>query len=334
MDISPNDLRTYEFQAQMRGYDKEEVRNILEKAATALEKSKQDHLRLSMEMDSLRSQLAGLRQFEDSIKNAAIDARRNADQTIANAKREAEILMTKARAEAEQVFGSRTNRVEELEAKITALENTHKNYMAKLRSLISSHMDMVNENAPIKLDGTRTSEPGPLDVTDSADITTKSRTTFATEPEAPKPVHFEEANAPGKFIASLPTQQKPVTQTSQVDPELAATLEQYTNRSGKVPTQQPPAPITSKIPTQQFATVHEPPATPAPDASGRLHISSNFSSPQSFEHSSINIDASTAPAAKPQPPSNDGSLSADNLADELDRVVAKFEEEISKAEKS
>ncbi len=329
MDISPNDLRTYEFQTQMRGYDKEEVRNILEKAATALEKSKQDHLRLSMEMDSLKSQLAGLRQFEDSIKNAAIDARRNADQTIAQAKREAEILLNKAKADAEQVFGSRTNRVEELDAKINALETTHKSYITKLRSIVSAHMDMINEGASMKLDGTRVSDTSPIDVTDSADITTKSRTTFATEPEAPKAVHFEEANAPGKFVASLPQQTS--SQPTGIDPELAASLEKYANRSGKVSTQ-PAASSTAKIATQQFATVHEPPATPAPDASGRLHISSNFSSPQSFEHSSINIDANATPATKP--PTSDGSLSADNLADELDRVVAKFEEEISKAEKN
>lgn len=332
MDISPNDLRTYEFQAQMRGYDKEEVRNILEKAATALEKSKQDHLRQSMEMDSLKSQLAGLRQFEDSIKNAAIDARRNADQTIAHAKREAEIMLTKARAEAEQVFGTRATRVEELEQKIISLESTHKAYIAKLRSVISSHMDMINDNAATKLDGTRTSDASPLDVTDTADITTKSRTTFASEPEAHKATHIEEANAPGKFVASLPT--KPVAQPTGIDPELAASLEKYANRSGKVPSQPDSASSTDKIKTNQFSTVHEPPVAPAPDASGRLHISSNFSSPQSFEHSSINIDAATAQNQKPSQASTDGSITPDSLADELDRVVAKFEEEISKAEKS
>ena len=72
MSLTPNDIRNYEFSNQMRGYDKEEVDDFLEQTARALEEVKQENLKLSMEMDSLKSQLAGLRQFEDKIGRAHV----------------------------------------------------------------------------------------------------------------------------------------------------------------------------------------------------------------------------------------------------------------------
>ena len=75
MDLSPNDIRGYEFPNQMRGYDKDEVDNFLEQVANAFEEMKQQNLKYSMEIESLKSQLSGLKQFEDTIKSAAIDAR-------------------------------------------------------------------------------------------------------------------------------------------------------------------------------------------------------------------------------------------------------------------
>ncbi len=61
MDLSPNDIRNYEFSNQMRGYDKEEVDSFLDKIAEGLENLKQDNLKLSMEIDSLRSQISAFK---------------------------------------------------------------------------------------------------------------------------------------------------------------------------------------------------------------------------------------------------------------------------------
>ena len=87
MDLSPNDIRNYEFPTQLRGYEKDEVDKFKDQVAEAIEQLKQENLKYSMEIESIKGQLSGLRQFEDAIKSAAIDARRNADLTIANAKK-------------------------------------------------------------------------------------------------------------------------------------------------------------------------------------------------------------------------------------------------------
>ena len=86
MDLSPNDVRNYEFSTQMRGYARDDVDDFREQIAAAMEILKQENHKLSMEIDSVKMQLSGLRHFEDTIKDAAIDARRNADMTVANDK--------------------------------------------------------------------------------------------------------------------------------------------------------------------------------------------------------------------------------------------------------
>ena len=122
MDLTPNDIRNYEFSSQMRGYDKDEVDTFLNQVASALEEMKQENLKQSLEVDSLKTQIAGLREFEDTIKNAAIDARRNADMTISNAKKEAELILNKAKAEGDKIVGSRSKQISDLENKIAKME--------------------------------------------------------------------------------------------------------------------------------------------------------------------------------------------------------------------
>ncbi|MBD3402924.1 DivIVA domain-containing protein, partial [candidate division GN15 bacterium] len=67
MDLSPNDIRSYQFPNQMRGYDREEVDGFREQMAQAFETLKQEQVKLSMENESLKNQLAALKQFEDTI---------------------------------------------------------------------------------------------------------------------------------------------------------------------------------------------------------------------------------------------------------------------------
>lgn len=148
--LSPNDIRNYEFAHQMRGYDKDEVREFLDQIATSVEDLKQENLKLSMERDTLRTQLEALKQFEDTIKSAAIDARRNADTLVANARREVNELLTRARAQAEETVGSRKDEAVRLDEQISKLQMTKASYQAKLKNLIESHLALIEEIQQLK----------------------------------------------------------------------------------------------------------------------------------------------------------------------------------------
>ena len=321
MDLSPNDIRNFEFGTQMRGYDKDAVDNFKEQVAQTIEMLKQENLRLSMEGDSVKLQLAGLKQFEDAIKNAAIDARRNADMTIANAKSEAELIVRRATSEVEQLLSGRTQRHAELETAIQKLELTRKSYLSKLRQLITSHLEWVQELAhaelpPAQQPKAQQVEEDRLEITDTTELLSKGRETIATQPTRAALSRTEDAKAATRII---PVEEQPTAQqvtaalksviqeneqqqTRSIDPELASALESY-RKVGET---------TGK---------HNEPELNVGTDKVRMTQS------QPIEYAQITGDAPNTTQVGPDSQTSD-------LAEVLDKVVSKFEEEMDKAAKS
>jgi len=351
MDLSPNDIRSYEFPNQMRGYAREEVDNFLDRVADALEGVKHENLKLSMEIESLKSQLAGLMQFEDTIKSAAIDARRNADMTIATAKQEAEMITSKARTEADNLIAQRSRDVAEIENQITKLGLTKKSYLSKIRSLIQAHLEMVDEIDAVEIDGARASEA--IKITQSTDLTTEQRETVASRPsetpsqtveEAPAMTADEESVAVDSDVAkdvedAIRADEPEVQPESKqpIDPELAAALESYKKTTTEqVETENVYTPPAGTSPPQGVVVETTARAEDIPDgfiakeeeldnerATDKVPVAE---ADTSAEPNSLNPDESTK--ASPNP------LDPDSLAGELDEVATKFDEEMDKAEKS
>ena len=337
MDISPNDIRNYEFSTQMRGYSKDDVDSFLDNVADAMETVKQENLKLSMEVDSLKTQLSGLRQFEDTIKSAAIDARRNADMTMANAKEEADQVLSEARAEAERLVESKEQELKDIEGCVSKAGVIKKSYLSQLRSLIASHLEIVENLSQEK---SMHAEDG-IEVTDSSEMQREQMETVGTEPSDQEPDVTEEANAADKIVSATPETEEgsphepgdkdeASEQASKpIDPELAVALENYQQKLDGQPKPSESAQVDDAIPSQPGEIVETtlraediPPGFIAKDtddqsekATGKMTFDAADSAPET--------DSKSTP-----------SLLPDNLADELDKVAAKFEEEMDKAAKS
>ena len=349
MDLTPNDVRNYEFSNQMRGYSKDEVDSFMDQVAGALEAAKQEQLKLSMEVESLRSQLSGLKQFEETIKSAAIDARRNADLTVANAKQEADMIMSKARQEAESLVNKKAQNLAEIENQITKLSLTKKSYLNKIRAMIQSHLEMIEEIDTSDIDAVSVNKGQKLDITESKDVTTEHRETLAAKPvrHAPKTetieqqatlTSIEEEEVVEDLKQAIREEEEDGGEQAEgiIDPELAAALENYKKAAAQTTIQQqhpapkPAAPdpdevvetnkLAEDIPDGFIAREAELPSDPTTD---RMKIESKANR-QSLEPNALNTDA----------PKSSKSMSPEDIASELDEVAAKFEEEMSKAEKN
>lgn len=383
MSLSPNDIRNYSFPNQMRGYDKDEVDTFKDQVATTLEAQKQEALRLQMEVESLKSQLTGLKQFEDTIKNAAIDARRNADMTMQNAKKEAELVLSRAKEEAEQLIAARAQQVEHMQNQINKLELVKKSYLSKLQNLISNHLELVEEvaslEAPVKPQMPQAAQApkaqakpaaqkkseNDIEITESEELSSSTRETIATQPSKRPNIRTEDANAASDIVtvgaavtpvtAATPKAPKvqdddlteslrkvvkdeqtrdhqaidslddtgdmPVAKDSgDIDPELAAALQQYqhANPSTKAKTAgAPPAepnPIGGQAPKQGEVVETEVPADQVP---GEF----------------VAVRESAEPALANGSGDANAPMDPNDLANTLDSVVKKFEEEMDRAEK-
>lgn len=250
MDLTPNDIRNYEFPSALRGYDKDKVDEFAEQVASVLEEAKQEVLKLTMELNSVRSQLTGLKQFEDTIKNAAIDSRRNADTLLSNAKVEAERILNDARNIVQKTVDEHRSRITDVEEKVHQLELVKKSYFNKLRTLISSHMDLVDEVADLeapKLDTTGINLGGV-----DGDVV-QSEEAGVIQPSTPEAVSQEtgemaqEYEAPAPRVHEVAEGEEPPTE--KLDPELAAALANY-HADDAAPKEMPapPAPELDEIP--------------------------------------------------------------------------------------
>jgi len=347
MDLSPNDIRNYEFTGQLRGYNKDTVDDFKEQAAVALESARQQNLRLSMEIESLKSQLSGLKQFEETIKSAAIDARRNADMTVSNAKQEAKLILSKAKVEAEKAIEARAYKISRIEDQITKLELARNSYMTKLKGLLTSHLELVQEIA--RSEQAKRSEDESLEIIDSSEVKDKARETIATQPSQPEAVRTEEAQVPAEVAEPVepPPETQDITPHGEaakevppgIDPELASALEKYQKSAQAEPPDTPLAAET-KTPPPKPGEVVETTARAEDIPEGfidKVDIAGADTSDtdrvamapeaqdQPTEHNAI--DASDSPPQRE-------SASPENLAKSLDEVAAKFEEEMDKAAKN
>lgn len=344
MDLSPNDIRNYEFSNQMRGYDKEDVDNLLDQAADALEQTKQENLKLSMEIESLGSQLAGLKQFEDTIKSAAIDARRNADMTVATAKQEAEMLLSKAKGDTESILADRTRDVSEIENQITKLGLTRKSYLSKIRALIQSHLAMVDD---VETDATQPAQSAQsaqsaksaetsdaISITQSTDVTTDQRESLANEPDETDDDNgatVEDASMAENLKSAIQSDHspapKPEAETEQpIDPELAAALENYKKTTAdEVDSETEPAPPQDAFVETTTRAEDIPDGFVAKEEDDDQPDHTATDKVVTTEPNALQTDESESAPAEP--------LEPEKLAGELDEVAAKFEETMDRADK-
>lgn len=326
MDLTPNDIRNYDFPSQLRGYDKDAVDEFCEKVAQAMEAVKQETVKTAMELESVRGQLDGIRQFEDAIKAAAIDARRNADQTVNGSKKEAEKILTEAREQAEQTIKNNQYRLQAIKQQIERLSETRKSYLEQLQGMMESHLAMVTaieQNEALAI-----SPEEDIHVTDSAEVDGRLKETLAN---SDKEVAYDETSEKNEFSDASETEaerkevsdteklkqilaEPPAPQSSQIDPELAAALMNYkkdvthdqTTRNAKAA----PAPKQGEV-VETTARAED-----VPDG-----FTTN-NNERAIEENSVNLDG------------NGSSNGGVNLANELDDVAAKFAEEMDKAAKS
>ena len=339
MDLSPNDIRNYEFDTQMRGFDKEEVESFLEQVATTLDDLKQDLLKKIIEMDSLQKQYDNLKGYEDTIKSAAIDARRNADQTIKDAKNEADQLLSEAKVKSENLIHDKAHEFKEIEAQISNLNDTKKSYHAELKNLIKSHLTMVDEVAEAELEIPEVATSN-LEVTDSIDVTVDKRETIANETSNDEPESEPEIsenaqvsyNEDNEVPSETNIKEDTEAENDKVDPELENALKSYQqdiDSNDEPPhidsNDEPPPEQPMFGPERVVETTTKAEDIPEGFIAGNQDVASNTSDNNKIETASNN----SAPEKKDINP-----LKPENLAEELNSVSAKFDKVLDEAGKS
>jgi DivIVA domain-containing protein len=96
MEITPRELRDVEIRAEMRGYHRDEVNDLLERAATTIESLNERLNQLNERVGSLQSEAGKTRETEDILHRTLLLAQRAADEAVAEATAKARQLLDDA----------------------------------------------------------------------------------------------------------------------------------------------------------------------------------------------------------------------------------------------
>jgi cell division initiation protein len=143
--VTPNEIRNAEFGSAMRGFNREEVDEFLQKTASSLEDSLTETLELREQYESLQKKYDKLAGMEDALKSTLLEAQKTADSIRAKAGSDAELTLERARGKQVLIEEQARERIAQLQEKVSELDKIRLDYQAKIQATISSHLKIVEE---------------------------------------------------------------------------------------------------------------------------------------------------------------------------------------------
>ena len=199
MEITPRELRDIEIHSEMRGYSRDEVNDLLERAAASIEASNQRVTQLQDRLTSAQSEATRTRETEDILHRTLLLAQRAADEAVAEATAKSrqmldEAEMTSRRLVAESETEARRKGDAErrrLEEEIVELAGRRDTLLADVEALTrfeAEYRERMVRTLETDLSALKTRTAAPATKPEPSDVEIPTPTTAAASPvEAPTP---------------------------------------------------------------------------------------------------------------------------------------------------
>lgn len=127
MKLTPVELRAIEFKKVMRGDDPKEVKFYIDQAADAMEQ-------LLLENKELSERIEKYEKLESVIKEAALQSQETKKTQEEQAKKEAELIIEKAKLEAEKIKGG-----------LADLQNKRDLFFTEFKARLTSYLSLIEK---------------------------------------------------------------------------------------------------------------------------------------------------------------------------------------------
>jgi len=135
----------------MRGYADEEVDLFLDEVADDFERLLQENVELQERIRRLDEQVAANAQLRDALEKTLVTAQFQADQTIANAHKEGELILRDSELKARGIVSESYAEIQRVQQALIQLKHLEEDFRYKFRSLLEGHLRLLDE-APIGMD--------------------------------------------------------------------------------------------------------------------------------------------------------------------------------------
>ena len=145
MKITPLELRKPDFKRSFRGWNPDEVQAMLSSAADSLEELIRENKELKDKSAALEDKVKNYESLESTLNETMILAQKAGDSAREAAKKEAELITTRAEVEAEKMLEQARARLMQLKLEVEELEHQKQAYLMRLRSLVASQWKLLQE---------------------------------------------------------------------------------------------------------------------------------------------------------------------------------------------
>jgi cell division initiation protein len=143
MKLTPLDIQQQQFRAALWGFDRKEVDAFLDLVSTGFEDLIREINSVKDELKRREAQLDEHRERERTLKETMITATRIAEDVKQGARKEAEIVISQAELQAEQIIQNAHTRLLRVMEDINELKRQKAQFEGGLRAMIGAHHKLI-----------------------------------------------------------------------------------------------------------------------------------------------------------------------------------------------
>jgi cell division initiation protein len=143
MRITPLDIRKQPFRRAMRGFDTDAVNSFLEMVANEFEGLIQQNNVFAASVKHLEEKCEGYAKIERTLNETLLTAQKLADDSRANAQKEADLIIREATARAGQEENEIRRRIMKLENDLSSLKNQRDTFLERFKGLLTTQLNLL-----------------------------------------------------------------------------------------------------------------------------------------------------------------------------------------------
>ena len=144
MAITPLDIQHKEFDAKMRGYDKEQVDDFLDQVKHEFELLLKDQKDAEKNLKFAEEKLQHFETLQDALNKSIVVAQDAADRLKENARKEAEIILFEAEKSADKLLKEAAEKAADINRETANVRRESRNFRQKLQLMVETQMNLIN----------------------------------------------------------------------------------------------------------------------------------------------------------------------------------------------
>jgi cell division initiation protein len=146
MALTPVEIRHVKIGRKPLGYERKATDELLSEIVTSFEQVWRERADLRDEIEELESELTRQKEIEGALRNTLLTAERMADDVRTQARREADVIVSEARATARDIVSGAGHERERIHGEIRRLRTLEVGVRADYRAFLVAALDRLESD--------------------------------------------------------------------------------------------------------------------------------------------------------------------------------------------